>query len=289
MPQLRFGCQLPQDVNSFESVIEAAKRCERLGYDSVWLYDHLSPFWSVCGPALECWTTLSAVAAQTNEVKVGSLVTNMALRNPALLAKMSSTVDIISGGRLILALGTGDKLSRNELYAYGYEFPSLDERVQRLREGILIIKAMWTEDSTTFHGKYYKIEGALNLPKPKQRPRPSIWVGGKNRRILDVAAELADGWNFWGLSKEAMKDRSSYLSEKCQQYGRKPSEILKSWSGKYGELSQNIGDRSEAARTVASKLQDLANQQIEYFIVSFDSGATPDNYEVIADSVKDLR
>jgi len=110
---MRFGCQLPQDLDDFDRLVDVAKNCERLGYDSLWVYDHLSPFWSRSGRVLECWTTMSAIAGRTETVKVGSLVTNIALRNPSLLAKMSSTVDNISGGRLILGLGTGDKMSRN--------------------------------------------------------------------------------------------------------------------------------------------------------------------------------
>jgi alkanesulfonate monooxygenase SsuD/methylene tetrahydromethanopterin reductase-like flavin-dependent oxidoreductase (luciferase family) len=269
-------------------VIEAAIYCERLGYDSVWLYDHLSPYWSPSRPALECWTALSAVAVQTSKVKVGSLVTNVILRNPALLAKMSSTVDNISDGRLMLGIGTGDKLSRDELCSYGYGFPSFEERVERLKECIQILKGMWGEGPTSFHGKHYTIEGALNLPKPKQLPHPSIWVGGKHRRILDVVAELADGWNFWGMSIEAAKQRSSYLSEKCSQYGRKPGEVLKSWSGTYKELSQGTEDHPEESKTVASRLRYLTDAEIEYFIVSFDSTATPEAYQTFADAMSDL-
>ena len=171
MVEMKFGCQLPLETGDFDRVIEIARECEGLGYDSVWAYDHLSPFWTRSGETLECWTTLSAVAERTNKVKVGSLVTNANLRNPSLLAKMTSTVDIISRGRLILGLGAGDKMSRHELQSYGYKFQSLRVRVEALRETILILKAMWTGDKSSFHGKHYQITQAVNLPKPIQKPK----------------------------------------------------------------------------------------------------------------------
>ena len=157
MLDIRIGCQLPQDISDFQKLTEIAQECERLGYDSVWAYDHLSPFWMKQAQALECWTLLSAIAQRTSKIKVGTLVTNVNLRNPALLAKMSSTLDKISGGRLILGLGTGDKFSREELQSYGYQFPSLNERIGRLRETILILKSMWTQPEASFKGTYYSL------------------------------------------------------------------------------------------------------------------------------------
>lgn len=287
MSSAKFGCQLPQDLD-FDHVIEVARECERLGYDSVWVYDHLSPYWLQSRRALECWTTLSAVAARTGNVKVGSLVTNVGLRNPSLVAKMSSTIDNISGGRLILGLGTGDKMSRQELSSYGYEFPSLAERIERLRETILIIKAMWTQDETTFHGKYFKTSLAVNLPKPKQRPHPPIWIGGKHPKILDVVAELADGWNYWGLNPGTLKKRSEYLSIKCAKYGRKPEDVLKSWLGAYSQVSRGAKNHSEAMKNVVSELRNQTAVGTNYFIISFSSGTNMESYQAFANSVKSI-
>jgi alkanesulfonate monooxygenase SsuD/methylene tetrahydromethanopterin reductase-like flavin-dependent oxidoreductase (luciferase family) len=285
---MKFGCQLPQDIDDFDRLIEVAEECERLGYDSVWVYDHLSPFWSRSGKALECWTALSAVAARTNNVKVGSLVTNVVLRNPSLLAKMSSTVDNISGGRLILGLGTGDKLSRRELNSYGYKFPPLDERVERLRESILILKAMWTKDEVTFHGKHYTISHAVNFPKPEQSPHPPIWIGGKHLRIVNVVAELADGWNYWGLSKEGLERRSRYLSTKCTEYRRSPASILKSWSGTFSHLSHGPGNYTELVQKMATALRKQTDAETRYFVASFGPRANPESYQAFAEAVKSL-
>ena len=173
LPDLKFGCQLPQGIADSDHVIEVAVECERLGYDSVWAYDHLSPFWVRSGQALECWTLLAAVAARTSRIKIGSLVTNVNFRNPALLAKMTSTLDDISGGRLVVGLGVGDRLSRNELRSYGYKLPPLDERIARLRETIQILKSMWTEDNATFAGKHFRTSRARNYPKPRHKPPPT--------------------------------------------------------------------------------------------------------------------
>lgn len=288
MPKSNFGCQLPQDSDDFDHVIEVAKHCESLGYDSVWVYDHLSPFWSRSGRALECWTTLSAIAARTNSIKVGTLVTNVGLRNPSLLAKMSSTLDNISNGRLILGLGTGDKMSREELHSHGYKFPDLNERIERLRECIVILKTMWTKEEATFHGKHYQISGAVNFPKPKQQPHPPIWIGGRHFRILDVVAEHADGWNHWGLSKDGVERRNEYLDKRCAGYGRQPNSILKSWSGIFRRLSGGAGNHSEAVRNIAEKLQKLAGPETAYFIASFDSRAEPESYQAFADAVKNF-
>ena len=288
MPKMRFGCQLPQDLDDFDRLVDVAKNCERLGYDSLWTYDHLSPFWSRSGRGLECWTTLSAIAGRTETVKVGTLVTNIALRNPSLLAKMSSTVDNISGGRLILGLGTGDKLSRKELNSYGYRFPDLDERMERLKESILILKALWTKNEVTFQGKYYRITKAVNVPKPKQRPHPPIWIGGKHLRILDIVAEFADGWNHWGLRKDELERRSSYLAKKCVEFGRNPGSIVKSWSGTYRQLAQPTRNYSELVEKMSRNLRDQTDPETSYFIACFDSRAEQENYQAFADAVKSL-
>lgn len=282
----KFGCQLPQNLD-FDRVIEVAKLCEDLSYDSVWAYDHLSPFWLRSGQALECWTTLAAVAARTRTVKVGSLVSNVNLRNPSLLAKMSSTLDNISEGRLIVGLGTGDEMSRKELDSYGYKFPSMNERVERLRETVLILKAMWSQDEGNFQGKHFKISHAANFPKPRQVPHPPIWIGGKHARLLDVVAELADGWNYWGFGRNELERRGSILQKKCVEYGRNPSSILKSWAGTYRELSGgNSG--SISVSNIQSTLRNQTDADTRYFIASFGSNAKPEMYKAFAEAVKGL-
>jgi alkanesulfonate monooxygenase SsuD/methylene tetrahydromethanopterin reductase-like flavin-dependent oxidoreductase (luciferase family) len=168
-------------------------------------------------------------------------------------------------------------MSRKELQAYGYPFHSLDERVERLKESILIIKGMWRESPFSFQGKYYKITRAVNLPKPKQSPHPPIWVGGKHPKILNVIAELADGWNSWGLGRGTLKRRNAYLSEKCNQFNRDPNLIVRSWLGTFEQITQNLKEEA----------QDLVNQT-KYFIVSFDSSTTPKSYQSFVDLMNSL-
>lgn len=285
---IRIGCQLPQDLNDFDRLTEIAQECERLGYDSLWAYDHLSPFWMKRSESLECWTVLSAISQRTRKIKVGTLVANVNLRNPALLAKMASTLDNISGGRLIIGLGTGDKFSRDELQSYGYQFPSLDERVGRLRETILILKSMCTEPITSFKGSYYTISNAVNSPKPVQKPHPPIWIGGKHRRILDVAAELGDGWNYWGLEEKAIAQRVQYLLAKCKEHGRPPEEITISWASALHELFQSGEKRSTILEKVRQELQSRASYGARHLIASFGPKAESWWYEAFAEAAKSV-
>ena len=286
MPNIKFGCQLPQDGDP-DRAIEAAVECEQLGYDSVWAYDHLSPFWLSSGRALECWTLLAAVAARTSRIKIGSLVTNINFRNPAMLAKMSSTLDNISGGRLIVGLGVGDRLSRSELHAYGYGFHPLNRRVERLRETIQILKSMWTNNDSSFEGKQFRLLHARNYPKPMQKPYPPIWIGGKHRKILDVVAAIADGWNYWGLNKTELAKREAYLKSKCVEFGRKPGSLVRSWAGpmaagRNGEPYATIVDEIE------SELLKNTNGETDYFIASFDTTTSPKLYRAFAEAVKSI-
>jgi alkanesulfonate monooxygenase SsuD/methylene tetrahydromethanopterin reductase-like flavin-dependent oxidoreductase (luciferase family) len=283
-----FGCQLPQETDEFEKLAAIAERCESLGYDSVWAYDHLAPYWTRRGQSFECWTLLGAIAQRTTKIKLGSLVTNVNVRNPALLAKITSTFDNISKGRLILGLGTGDRMSRNELLSYGYPFSSTNERVERLRETILILKSMWTEDQATFEGRYNKLSNAVNYPKPIQTPHPPIWIGGKHVKILDIVAEMADGWNYWGLDREVLARCTRYLSSKCTKIGRHPNEIVKSWAGTLSQVLRRGGSRNEVEENIREQLMSQADHETEYFIGSFGARADTLAYEAFAEAVRSL-
>jgi len=285
LPRPKFGCQLPLDVADPEHLIEVARECEDLGYDSIWAYDHLSPYWLRSGIALECWTLLSAVAARTSKIRLGSLVTNVNLRNPALLAKMTSTVDCISGGRLIVGLGTGDRMSAHEMQTHGYHFPSLDDRVNRLRDTILVLRALWTGERVSVTGKSFEISNALSLPKPIQKPGPPIWIGGRHKLILDIVAELGDGWNYWGLDKKELGDREKYLFAKCAEVGRLPIDMIKSWAGKVDGTSQsskNLTIIEDMRRQLLSK----TSEHTDYFIASFGRGSDRKAYEAFAEAVR---
>lgn len=286
--RIKFGCQLPQETSDFEKLAKIAEECERLGYDSIWAYDHLAPYWTRRGQAFECWTLLAAIAQRTKEIKLGSLVTNVNLRNPALLAKITSTLDNVSKGRLILGLGTGDSMSRNELLSYGYSFATIDERLERLREIVLILKAMWTKDQASFDGKYNRLSNAINYPKPIQTPHPPIWIGEKHLKILDIVAEMADGWNYWGLERKVLAQRSKYLSDKCIKIGRHPEQITKSWAGLLSHELEPGVNRNKVVENIRGQLRSQTDVETRYFIASLGSRADSSSYEAFAEAVRSL-
>jgi alkanesulfonate monooxygenase SsuD/methylene tetrahydromethanopterin reductase-like flavin-dependent oxidoreductase (luciferase family) len=169
----------------------------------------------------------------------------------------------------------------------GFKFADLEERVTRLKETILILKAMWSEGEATFHGVCYNVSGATNCPKPHQKPHPPIWIGGKHYRILDLVAEVADGWNHWGLCKGELKERIQYLAARCKEQKRPVQSIVKSWSGVIPLLTNKADSRQEMDE-VLRRLRDQSGFEITYFIGSFGSQASYENYEAFANAVRSL-
>lgn len=288
MPRPKFGLQLPQDTPNPDRLVEIARECEALGYDSVWAYDHLAPYWLRSGTAIECWTMLSAIAARTSKIRIGSLVTNVNLRNPALLAKMTSTVDCISGGRLIVGLGSGDRMSAHEMQSYGYHFPSLEQRIGRLRDTILILRELWTGENVSVVGNTFEVSNALSLPKPKQEPGPPIWIGGKHDMILDIVAELADGWNYWDMNKRELDEREKYLFAKCSEFGRPHTDLIKSWAGNVGTEARQPSAKSTVVDSMRRMLLSKTSRYTDYFIASFGHRADREAYEAFAEAVRSL-
>jgi probable F420-dependent oxidoreductase len=191
MRPIKFNVGLPN--GDFANLCNFAKRAEELGFYSVSFDDHFfmrGPMANPTQPHLECYTTLSAIAASTSRVKIVPLVTAMSYRNPSLLAKMMATLDNISGGRLIAGVGAG--WFKEEYAAYDFPYPSNAERIEQMREGLQVLKTMWSEDEPTFHGRYFSVEKAYCFPRPVQKPHPPILIGGGGKRILQIAAEEAD-------------------------------------------------------------------------------------------------
>ena len=211
------------------ATVAAAQRAEELGYDSVWVYDHLH---NVPEPAheavFESWSTLAALSQHTERVRLGHMVACNLFRHPALVAKVAATLDVISGGRLDLGLGAG--WDQGELRAYGYNFPSAGERIDRLAEAADVIRAMWTETDATVDGRYYSVRGAQCDPKPLQQPHPPIWIGGGGEQLtLRVVARHADRSNFGGKPDE-FAHKCEVLKQHCKDVGRDYDEIAKTWS-----------------------------------------------------------
>ncbi len=229
LQKAQFGVKIQQINQDFETLASKTKRCEELGYQSVWLIDHLLPIGDlpVSLPILECWTTLSALAVRTSKIRLGTMATCNLFRYPSLLAKMASTFDVISGGRLEFGIGAG--WFEQEAQAYGVYFPKFSERAARLREAVKIIKLMWTEEKASFKGQYYSVTDAINNPKPVQKPHPPIWIGGQGeKRTFPVTAEVADATNLTFLTPEECKSKIAVLNQYCQNLGRRPEDIQKS-------------------------------------------------------------
>src|SRR5262245_51002682 len=222
-PRVRFGIQTPNQDTTWDDILAAWKEAEALGFDSAWLYDHFIPiFGKQDGPVLEGWTTLAALATQTERLQIGILVTGNPYRNPALLAKMATTVDHLSHGRLLLGIGAG--WSERDFTAYGYPFGTTHERARRLEEALQVITKLWSEDHPSFAGKYYRIDHAPFAPKNVQRPRPPIIIGGQGRQwIVPLVARYADGWNaVTGVDPDGIRERRQLIAAECARIGRNP-------------------------------------------------------------------
>jgi F420-dependent oxidoreductase-like protein len=229
-----FGLHLPSYSHPdtppeqlFDRVVEQAKAAETAGFDLVTVMDHLYQIAGIGGveePMLEGWLTLAAIARETTRVRLGTLVTGVTYRNPALLAKEVTTLDVISGGRAILGLGAAWNDVEHE--GYGYDFPPVGDRMDRLDEALAIIKAMFTEDRPSFRGEHYRIERALNVPRPIQPGGPKILVGGGGeQRTLRIAAKYADMTHWFSIGLDALKHKNEVLERYCEDIGRDPSTI----------------------------------------------------------------
>jgi probable F420-dependent oxidoreductase len=188
MQSIKFGLFLP--TGNFPQARAAAEWADANGFYSVSINDHFfSPLGSQQTPQLECFSTLGAIASITKNVRLTPAVTAMSFRTPPMLAKIASTLDHLSGGRLIMGLGAG--WQRNEYDAHGYPYPGNLERIDQLGDAIKLIKAMWTQDEPTYHGRYFKVDKAYNNPRPIQKPHPPIMIGGSGKKILELVAAEA--------------------------------------------------------------------------------------------------
>lgn len=206
-------------VEAYEAMTRVAQESERLGFDSIWLYDH---FHTVPKPTqevtFECWVSTAALARDTQRVRIGQIVTCNSYRNPALLAKMASTVDVLSHGRLYFGIGAG--WYEHEYRAYGYPFPDGPERLRSLRDALQIIRAMWTQEEAVFEGKYHQVRGAINQPKGVQKPHIPILIGGSGEKVtLKLVAQYADACNLSG-SIANIRHKLDVIRQHCENVGR---------------------------------------------------------------------
>jgi len=223
---IRFGIQTGQQDVSYAQVKEIWQEAERLGFYSAWDFDHFAPIrGDFEGPCLEGWTMLAALAEETERIRIGTLVTGNTYRNPALLAKMATTVDQISNGRLYLGLGAA--WFEKEHLAYGFPFYTARERAERLDEALQVIKKLWGPAPRTFQGRYYSIQDAPWNPPNVQQPHPPIVIGGKGKKwIMPLVARYADAWNVpIGVTPAGIRSRRKIIADECARIGRTPCDI----------------------------------------------------------------
>ncbi|HJQ48548.1 MAG TPA: LLM class flavin-dependent oxidoreductase [Amycolatopsis sp.] len=243
---VRFGIKTTPMRVPYEDILRVWQEADGFpDFEDAWLWDHFMPLAGpLDGAVLEGWTLLAALAARTERLRLGLLVTGNRAREPAVLGKIASTVDVISRGRLIMGLGVGgtrqppgaggiagDNPAVAEYAAYGLPLVSPGEGVARLEETIAILKRMWTEDVFDFNGRYYVLEGTRNEPKPVQRPGPPLLLGGWGTKTLRVVAEHADMWNIPGPPHNGVgliAERARVLDQHCAAIGRDPGEITRS-------------------------------------------------------------
>jgi F420-dependent oxidoreductase-like protein len=229
-----FGLHLPNYTfpdspadQLFNRVAEQARSAEAAGFSLVTVMDHLYQIQGVgpvTDPMLDAWSALAALARETTRVQLGTLVTGVTYRNPALLAKMATTLDVISGGRAVLGLGAA--WNEEEHIGYGFDFPPIRERMDRLDEALTIIRAMFTQDRPTFVGSHYRINEVLNVPRPIQPGGPRILVGGGGeQRTLKIAAQHADLTHWFPLGLDVLRHKNEILEGYCEASGRDPSTI----------------------------------------------------------------
>ena len=233
--RVRFGIMTAPSQVGYQDVLRVWREADAVPeIEHAWLFDHLMPiFGDPDGPAFEGWTLLSALAAQTRRLRIGLLVTSNRFRPPAMLAKIATTVDIVSGGRLDFGIGAGSRpghpLARREYAAHGLAFHDAAHAVGSLAEACTIIRRLWTEtEPFDFDGTYHQLAGAFGNPQPVQRPHPPIVIGGRSAAVLRVAAEHADVWNIPGGDLADAVTRSALLDRYCAGLGRDPALITRS-------------------------------------------------------------
>jgi F420-dependent oxidoreductase-like protein len=279
--------EIEDPIEQYEAMTRVARVAEESGaYDSIWVYDH---FHTVPTPeketTFECWTISATLARDTQNVKIGQMVGCNGYRNPALYAKIASTVDVASHGRLYAGLGAG--WYEHEWRAYGYGFPEVPERMGMFREACEIIHRMWTEDYPRFQGKYYTIDGPINEPKGVQSPHPPFWIGGGGEKVtLRLVARWGDACNVFG-DPDRLRHKFGVLRGHCEDLGRDYEEIVRSTSINVhlleeGEDPQEAtalarGNRSfdeyskeymvGTAEEIVERLQPRVEAGVNYFIV----------------------
>ena len=325
---IKFGCYIYQDSLKYKDILRITLECEKLGYDSVWLKDNFIPwihdYISFNSKTdnntnnssgfhrqekqqykeeptetmmLECWTTLSSLVPVTTKIRLGAILVNL-YRNPAIVAKMASTLDFISNGRLDIGLSAG--WYQREAHAYGVSFPTGSVRVEMLEESVMVLRQMLRAENEnnngkiSFKGRYYNISNAECNPKPIQKPRIPIWIGGSGKKTLKIVAAYADGWNYGLCTYDEYVEKLTLLKNYCHDNNkvsgsRNYDDIIKAWHGilfigideselrsRNTNISYKTGIRKDSKlvivgtpETILREIKKYLNIGVTYFTVCF--------------------
>jgi alkanesulfonate monooxygenase SsuD/methylene tetrahydromethanopterin reductase-like flavin-dependent oxidoreductase (luciferase family) len=263
-PRPSFGISTAPMQVGYQDILRVWREADAIEeIERAWLFDHLMPIaGDLNGPIFEGWTLLSALAAQTERLRLGLLVTSNRFRPPAMMAKIATTVDIVSGGRLVFGIGAGSRpglpMARREYEAHGLPYHDFRHSVADLAEACTVIRRLWTETKPfDFHGTYIDLTGAFGNPKPVQRPSPPILVAGRSAAVLRVVAEHADVWNIAGGDTADAAQRSALLDSYCAEIGRDPAAITRSITVRVSY------DQPDATRYAISEALDAGFSHIE--------------------------
>lgn len=278
MSTMRFSFW-PNPSQPFGEVLALARHVETTGWDGLWYADHFMPNAAdTTAPWPEAWTTLSAIGAMVPRLRIGTLVTGNTYRHPAVLAKMAATLDHITAGRVVLGLGSG--WQENEHQQYGLPFYTVAERLQRLDEACAVIKALYTQTSANFDGRFYQLKNASLEPKPVQQPLPLLIGGGGEQVTLKITAKWADEWNVWG-TPATLKQKMAILDGHCRAMGRDPKSIKRSavallfMSDDAVYLERMRGTKMQQA-TIIGTAEQVAATVAEYEALGVDELIVPD-------------
>lgn len=273
---MRIGLLLPLFTEDASKPLERARRAEELGVDGGFAFDHLIPLGGPAdGPSLEAYSVLAAVAASTERLTLGTLVTRATLRHAGLLAKQAAGLDELSEGRFVLALGTGDEASRLEAESFGFPLPGPDERRRLLGETASACKALFRGEPWAGGSLVPPIAGPL-APPPATPGGPPVWLGGTSNAVVDLAAKIADGWNGWGLSTERFVAKASRLREAAAAAAR---DVVPTWAGlalvarDRAELTTMLAERRDRGLGIGDMWSGTAEELVAFLGGLADAGA----------------
>lgn len=268
----------PDQARPWHEVSAIADHAERAGWDGLYVYDHFMPDDPegrvLDGPVLEGWTTLTAIAARTSRMRLGTLVLGNLYRHPAVVANMAATLDHVSGGRLVLGLGAGWQV--NEHSAYGLVLPPPAARLAQFEEAVRITTALLREPVTTYEGDHYRLTGAVCEPKPLQERLPILIGSSGERRGIPLAAKLADEWNAW-TSLETFRRKAAVLDEACAAIGRDPATIRRSTQALVELLSPSDPTPEPRRQVLAGTPEQLVDVLGQYAEAGLDEWILPDD------------